>query len=236
MKTLNRIILAVLTAAACSLGAAAQGFVVNPQPVSTVSGKVDGASKSELMSRLKRWVALTFDRSDVIDMTDENAGTVVLKWSAPLQQPSGWLSASLSETCVIDMRDGGAWRLQVYAPRILWAPTETASMLEEMGLSNSEANADNRMIADISKKVFGGSMDWPLGEQVDAVAALYLDQLNGIEQFRNERDKERGKSTDEYRAAERRWRIINDARRGAEQYNLSLAQSLGTALAVPVDF
>jgi len=228
-------IAAVLCAAAPD--APAQGFAVNPQPVSSVTGTAaDAPSKSELMSRLRRWVALTFEHSDVIDMTDAERGTVVLKWSAPLTQPSQWLTASLSETCVIDLRDGGHYRLQVYTPRISWTVTEASSMLDEMGITNEETMADTRLIAGLSQRVYGGSMDWTADEQLDNIVAAYLEQLNGTQQFRNERDRERGKATDEYRAAERQWRILNDVRRGAEAYNATLVQSLSRALGTPADF
>ena len=74
--------------AAIGVGAAlAQGFAIGPQPVSEVTGSVSDASKAELISRVKRWVALTFDRSDVIDLADPVAGTVVLKWGVRLQHP-----------------------------------------------------------------------------------------------------------------------------------------------------
>lgn len=231
MNILRKAITLFLMAAMGVGAAGAQGFAIGPQPVSEVTGSVSDASKAELMSRVKRWVALTFDRSDVIDLADPAAGTVVLKWSVPLQQPSQWLAATLSETCVIDMRDDGKWRLQVYSPHISWTATEAASALDELGLTNSEAQADGRLIAGIAKQAFDGSMDWPVGERLDTVANTYLEYLNSIQQFRNDRDKERGRATDEYRSAERQWRIVNDPRRAAATYNATLAQSLATALA-----
>ena len=223
--------------AAIGVGAAlAQGFAIGPQPVSEVTGSVSDASKAELISRVKRWVALTFDRSDVIDLADPVAGTVVLKWSVPLQQPSEWLAPTHSETCVIDVRDDGKWRLQVFYPRIAWSPSEVATTLEELGAGSYAAEQDARFISDIAKKSFAGSMEWPVGEQLDSVAAGLLEQLSTIQQFRNDRDKERGRSTGEYRDAERRWRIVNDPRRAAATYNATLAQSLATALATASTF
>lgn len=230
----------LIFAAVVGLGApvaVGQGFAVDARPVSSVTGTAsDSPSKSELLRRLRRWVALTFDRSDVVDLLDADNCTVVLKWSAPLTQPSQWITASLGETCVIDMRDGGRWRLQVYAPRISWAVSETASMLDEMGMTNEEAAADTRLIGGLAQRVYGGSMDWPADETLDKVVAAYLEQLDGTQQFRNDRDRERGRATDEYRAAERQWHILNDVRRGAEQYNTSLVQSLSRALSLPADF
>ena len=235
MNTFRKYIVAAALAAACALGASAQGFAIDPQPIGSVSGEAAGSpSRQDMMSRLRRWVALTFDRSDVIDLADDAAGTIVLKWSAPLQQASQWLTASLSETCVIDVADGGRWRMQIYSPRISWAPTETAAMLDEMGLANSEAQADNQLIAGLAKRVYSGSMDWPVDEQLDTVVAAYLDQLNRTQQFRSDRDRERGRSTDEYRTAEHQWRILSDARRSADAYAATLVQSLARALASPV--
>lgn len=220
--------------AVCAMGAVAQGFVIDPEPVSSVSGTAAGnPSRQEMMSRLRRWVALTFEHSDVIDMVDEAAGTMVLKWSAPVQQPSQWLAAVLSETCVIDVADGGAWQLLIYAPRLSWGLTETAAMLEDAGLVGAEAQADTGLIRGIAKRVYGDSMDWPVDDQLDSVVAAYLEQLNSRQQFRTERDRERGKASDEYRAAERQWRILSEARRAAALYDATLIQSLSRALATP---
>lgn len=235
-NVLKLLVAAVMAASACGT-AAAQTFDVDPQPATTVTGTAAGApSKDDMLSRVRRWVAITFAGSDVIDMTDPAAGTIVLKWSAPLAQPSQWLTATLSETCVIDLRDGGRWRMQVYSPRISWAITEAATMLDDMGLANPEAAADTRHVSGITQRVYAGSMDWPLDEQLDAVAAAYLEQLNSTQQFRNERDRERGRATDEYRTAERQWRIVNDVRRAAQSYSATLTQSLARAMATTNDF
>lgn len=230
MNILRKAITLLILAATGAGAAAAQGFAISPRPLTQVSGSVSGADKAELLSRVKRWVALTFDRSDVIDLVDPDAGTIVLKWSVPLQQPSEWLAATLSETCLIDVRDDGTWRLQVYYPRIAWAPSEAAAAFEELGATNYEARDDARFIADIAKESFAGSMEWPVGEQLDSVAATHLQHLAGTQQFRSDRDKERGRATSDYRAAERRWRIINEPRRAAATYNTTLAQSLAAAL------
>lgn len=231
-NAMKNFVMAVMMAV-CALGACAQGFVIDPLPVQTVSGTAAGnPSKQEMMSRLRRWVALTFEHSDVIDMADEGAGTMVLKWSAPVQQPSQWLVAALSETCVIDVADGGRWTLQIYAPRLVWGITDTAAMLEDAGLVSAEAQADTGLIRGVAKRVYADSMEWPVDEQLDTVVAAYLEQLNSRQQFRSERDRERGKASDEYRAAERQWRILSEARRSAELYNATLVQSLSRAMAV----
>ena len=111
-----------------------------------------------------------------------------------------------------------------------------ATTLEELGAGSYAAEQDARFISDIAKKSFAGSMEWPVGEQLDSVAAGLLEQLSTIQQFRNDRDKERGRSTGEYRDAERRGRIVNDPRRAAATYNATLAQSLATALATASTF
>ena len=237
MNIFRTLIIGAALMAGASGIASAQGFATDPRPASSYTGTVaDSPSKNELMRRLRRWVALTFDRSDVIDLLDTESGTVVLKWTAPVQLSSQWLQASMSETCVIDLRDGGRWRMQVYAPHITFAASETAAMFDEYGAANEEATADTRLIAGLSQRVYGGSTEWPLDEQFDTVVAAYLEQLNGTQQFRNDRDRERGRSTDEYRAAERQWRILNDARRATETYSTSLLQSLSRALSTPADF
>lgn len=188
------------------------------------------------MARLRRWVALTFDRSDVIDMADDKRGTMVLKWSAPLPQSSKWLNAVLTETCVIDIRPNGRYRLQVFSPRISFGFTEAASLFDEMGLANPEAEADMRLVNGLAQRMYGGSLEWPVDEQLDQIVAAYLEQLNSTQQFRNERDRERGRATDEYRTAEHQWRILHDVRNGAESYNTSLVQSLSRALNTSDDF
>ncbi|MDE6137282.1 MAG: hypothetical protein K2F97_07400, partial [Muribaculaceae bacterium] len=156
---------------------------------------------------------------------------IVLKWSVPVSQPSEWLTPTLGETCVIDIRDDGTWRLRVYYPRIAWAPSEAAVAFDELGAPNYEAREDTRFISDIAKASFSGSMEWPVGEQLDSVAATHLRQLAAVQQFRSDRDKERGRATADYRAAERRWHIINEPRRAAATYHATLAQSLAAALA-----
>lgn len=219
---------AVMLAAAA--GAQAQSFVVDPQPVSEVSGKAEGATKAEMMSRLRRWVALTFERSDVIDMQDERAGTMVLKWSAPLPQASKWLTATLSETCVIDVSDDGRWRMQVYAPRVTWATTETADVYNELGMPNQEAEADKALVSGVGRRVYEGASEWPVDDRLDEIDAAYLAQLQATTQFRNDKDRERGRATDEYRSMEHAWRIFHDVRRGVEQYKATLVQSLARSL------
>ncbi|MDE6285430.1 MAG: hypothetical protein K2L99_00350, partial [Muribaculaceae bacterium] len=139
--------------------------------------------------------------------------------------------AALSETCVIDVADGGAWTLQIYAPRLSWGITDTAAMLEDAGLVSAEAQADAGLIRGLAKRVYSDSMDWPVDEQLDNVVGAYLEQLNSRQQFRSERDRERGKASDEYRAAERQWRILSEARRAVELYNATLVQSLSRAMA-----
>ena len=232
MKALRKKIAVAMVMALCALGTMAQGFAIDPRPVQAVSGTAAGnPTKQEMMSRLRRWVALTFERSDVIDMKDEAAGTMVLKWSAVVPQPSQWLVAALSETCVIDVADGGAWTLQIYSPRLSWGLTDTAAMLEDAGLAGAEAQADMGLIRGLAKRVYSDSMEWPVDEQLDTVVAAYLENLNAKQQFRSDRDRERGKASDEYRAAERQWRILSEARRATELYNATLVQSLSRAMA-----
>lgn len=231
---IKKIVLAagLMMAAAAAPEATAQAFDVDPQPATTVSGRAaDAPGKGEMLSRIKRWVAIVFDDSKVIDMVDPDAGTIVLRWSAPLQQPSQWLAPRMSETCVIDVADDGRWSMEVYSPRIAWAMTEAAGMYDDLGVPNAEAEADSRLISSVSKTVYDGSTEWPIDERLDTVAAAYLEQLQATPQFRNDRDRERGRATDEYRAAERQWRILNEARRSAASYSATLTQSLARALA-----
>ncbi|MDE6271010.1 MAG: hypothetical protein K2M12_09195 [Muribaculaceae bacterium] len=237
MNSITKKIMMAAIMAITVLSASAQGFPIAPQPESTVHGTAaDSPSKQELLSRLRRWVALSFDRSDVVDLIDPEAGTVVLKWSAPLQQPSEWLAPALSETCVIDVRYGGAWRMQIYSPRISWSIPETVGMLDEMGLASGEATADSKLVAGLSQRVYSGNMSWPVDEKLDEVVAAYREQLQNTQQFRNDRDRERGRSTDEYRAAERQWRILSETKRSAAALDATLVQSLSRALATPLDF
>lgn len=230
MKNLYRLIVAAALAVLV-LDASAQQFAVNPQPYSRTAGTAAGnPSRQELMSRVRRWVALTFERSDVIDMADERAGTIVLKWSAPLPQASRWLAAALSETCVIDVEDGGAFRLAVYSPRVTFATTEAADLYNELGVVNPEAEADRNFITGLGKRVYDGAAEWPVDSRLDDIVAAYLGQLDSTAQFRNERDRERGRATEEYRNAEHAWRIVHDVRRGIESYHSTLLQSLASFL------
>lgn len=232
MKSIYRILFLILLVCACApTDVSAQAFAVTHKPYMETSGTAAGSpSRAELMSRLRLWVALTFDRSDVIDMTDERTGTMVLKWSAPVPQASKWLTAAMSETCVIDVADGGAFRLRVYAPRVTFATTERADMLNELGMMNAEAEADRNLITGLGQRVYGGAAEWPVDERLDDIVNAYLEQLQATQQFRNDRDRERGRATDEYRAVEHAWRIVHDVRQGVQQYHATLVQSLATGL------
>ena len=110
-------------------------------------------SKQDQWHNLRRWVALTFDNSNVIDMEDPERGTMVIKWSCPIKLDSECIGATAVSTYVIDVRDG-KYRLQRINPRISFQFSRP-DIYEEFDQARSERiTADFRLINGVASRMF----------------------------------------------------------------------------------
>lgn len=192
-------------------------------------------SKNDQWHNLRRWVSLTFDRSNVIDMEDAERGTMIIKWSCPVAMSSDYVSAAVSMTYVIDVRDG-KYRLQRLNPRITYqlARPDAAEFFD--GSMSASATADIKLISDLSRQYFDSSLEWPVNDRYEDIAAAYLAQTSAIPQYRNDRDREKGRISDEWKRAERDWSIIGKPYTTLRQLDASMLASLAKALSTNDDF
>ena len=91
-------------------------------------------SKDDMWHNLRRWVSLTFDRSDVIDMEDADRGTMIVKWACPVKVASEFIDPVVSATYQIDVRDG-KYRVRCLAPKVSFRIVRPAGFDEYMPLN-----------------------------------------------------------------------------------------------------
>lgn len=192
-------------------------------------------SKDDQWHNLRRWVSLTFDRSNVIDMEDSQRGTMVIKWSCPVVSPSEFVSASVMMTYVIDVRDG-KYRIQRINPRVSFQITRPDFADFYDSSQSSMAAADIKLINDLSHRFFEGSTEWPVNERYEEIASAYLDATSDTSQYRNERDQEKGRISDEWRRAQRNWSIVGKPLVTLKQLDAAMIASLSKALSINDDF
>lgn len=192
-------------------------------------------NKNDQWHNLKRWVALTFDNSSVIDMEDAERGTMVIKWSCPIAMPSDFVGASAVMTYVIDVRDG-KYRIQRLNPRIIYQLSRPDIYDDFDNDRVNSATADIRLITNVSRQLFDGALEWPVNEKYADLAQAYSNEAGSTPQYRNDRDRERGKINDDWRRAERNWRLINKPRLTLLQLDASMSSSLDSALRHNDDF
>ena len=192
-------------------------------------------SKSDQWHNLKRWVALTFDNSNVIDMEDEQRGTMVIKWSCPVKLDSECINATAISTYLIDVRDG-KYRLQRINPRISFQFIKPDVYEEFDQVRAAQLTFDIRLIIGIAPRVFGGAFVWPADERYDEIIAAYREDLSGMQQYRTDRDRERGKISDDWKKAEHNWQLIRTPLVTLRQLDASMVNSLNNALTQNDDF
>lgn len=223
----------VLAVFICSSIAAAQSAELS-QSGETITSSTT-LSKEDQWHNLKRWVALTFDNSSVIDMEDPERGTMVIKWSCPIKLNTDYVTATGISTYVIDVRDG-KYRLQRINPRIAFQFVRP-DIYDEFDAGRAEqATSDIRLINGIATRMYGGSLDWPTDEKYDEVIDAYRQLLATVPQYRNDRDKERGKLNDEWKKAEHNWQLIRLPLNTFRQLDASMLHSLDNALKHNDDF
>ena len=96
-------------------------------------------SKDDMWHNLRRWVSLTFDRSDVIDMEDAGRGTMIVKWACPVKVASEFIDPVVSATYQIDVREG-RYRVRCLAPKISFRIVRPAGFDEYMPLNSADIN------------------------------------------------------------------------------------------------
>lgn len=192
-------------------------------------------SKNDQWHNLRRWVSLTFDHSNVIDMEDAERGTMIIKWSCPVAMSSEYVGAAVAMTYVIDVRDG-KYRLQRLNPRVIYqfSRPDTADYFD--GTVSPAAAADIKLITDLSRQYFDGSLEWPVNDRYEDIAAAYLAQTSAVPQYRSDRDREKGRISDEWKRAERNWSIIGKPYTTLRQLDASMLASLAKALSTNDDF
>ncbi len=220
---------------AALLSAVATQAQTLPHDLSEIHTAATPLSRTDQWHNLKLWVALTFDNSNVIDMQDPERGTMVIKWSCPIKMKSDCISATATATYVIDVRDG-KYRLQRINPRIVFQFTRP-DIYAEIDPSAAElANADFRLINGIANRLFEGSYEWPANEQYEEIIDAYREVLASIPQYKTDRDKERGKISDEWRKAERNWQMVRTPYVTLKQLDAAMSESLDKALKHNDDF
>lgn len=230
---LSAILLFLAALFICDTTVSAQNTDYQPMPESQ-TGRTE-LSKDEQWHNLRKWVSLTFDRSNVIDMEDAGRGTMIIKWSCPVSMPSDFVAANVIMTYVIDVRDG-KYRLQRVNPRVSYqySRPETAEYFDN-ALSTTAAT-DIKLINDLARRFYEGSLEWPVNEQYEQIAAAYLEEAGGVAQYRNERERDKGKINDDWKRAQRNWTIVNKPLATLKQLDASMIASLAKALSTRDDF
>ena len=84
--------------------------------------------------------------------------------------------------------------------------------------------------------MFEGSFEWPANERYDEVIDAYRETLANTGQYRTERDRDRGKISDEWKKAERNWQLIRTPLTTLRQLDAAMVKSLDDALKHNDDF
>ena len=230
---LSTIIFSLAAVIFANSAVSAQTTDYQPLPASQ-TGRTD-LSKEDQWHNLRRWVALTFDRSNVIAMEDAERGTMVIKWSCPVAMPSDFVAANVAMTYVVDVRDG-KYRLQRINPRVNYQFTRPEVTDYYDTALSTQATADMKLINDIARRFYDGTFEWPVNEQYDQIAAAYLEEAGSVEQYRNDREREKGKISDEWRRAQRNWSLVSKPLLTLKQLDASMIASLAKSLSVNDDF
>lgn len=213
----------------------ALAFCLDAQvPVMNISEEETGSSelsKKELWYNLRKWVSLTFDSSDVIDMEDPDHGTMIIKWSCGVKQTSEFINSSVSGILQIDVRDG-KYRIRSINPRVALQFKKPSSVEMLNDESISIANDDIRLISSIANKFYDGQLEWDINDDYRKIVAAYLEHASDIRQYKSERDRERNRVNKEWISAQRDWSILNDVLKGYETLNKTMTGSLSQALSL----
>lgn len=188
-------------------------------------------SKDDMWHNLRRWVSLTFDRSDVIDMEDAGRGTMIVKWACPVKAASEFIDPVVSATYQIDVREG-RYRVRCLAPKISFRIVRPVGFDEYTPLNSADIN----LITGLAQRFYGGSLDWPVDETYDNILNAYVEYLDGTPKYRSDRDREKGKVSDEWKTAEHNWKVLHDVREGLDNLNASMLESLNKSLTANDDF
>lgn len=188
-------------------------------------------SKDDMWHNLRLWVSLTFDRSDVIDMEDADRGTMIVKWACPVKVASEFIDPVVSATYQIDVRDG-KYRVRCLAPKVSFRIVRPAGFDEYMPLNSADIN----LITGLAQRFYGGSLDWPFGETYDNILNAYVEFLDGTTKYRSDRDREKGKVSDEWKTAEHNWKLLHDVKGGLDNLNATMLESLNKSLTANDDF
>lgn len=188
-------------------------------------------SREQQWRNLKLWVSMTFDKSDVIDMEDSASGTMVIKWAYPVNLKSESVRASAFMTYVVDVKDG-KYRIQRLNPHILFEPLFDSNV----GAIFENNVGDLNLVKGFANAVFAGSYDWPANENYDLVIDNCREKLASIPQYRNERDRERGKIDSDWSKAERSWQLVRTPLVTLKQLDASMSKSLEYMLNNTDDF
>lgn len=230
---LTIVFLAICLAAGANGSMSAQSTAMTGTATETIAATE--LSQKEQWHNLKRWVALTFDKSDVIDMEDAERGTMVIKWSYPVKFDSDFISAAVTATYLVDVRDG-KYRLKKISPRVSFQFMRSPIMDEYDNDKIIQANADIRLLNGLASQFFGGSFDWPIDSTYDEIASAYLEYAEKIDKYKSDRDRDRNKVSDEWARAERNWSMLNTIKRTYREIDASMSSSLDTALKENDDF
>lgn len=224
MKT-RLIILMTALFAAMPLAAASE----QDQSVETI--RESPLSKDDMWHNLRRWVSLTFDRSDVIDMEDAGRGTMIVKWACPVKIASEFIDPVVSATYQIDVREG-KYRVRCLAPKISFRIVRPSGFDDYTPLNSADIN----LITGLAQRFYGGSLDWPVDETYDDILNAYVEYLDATPKYRSDRDREKGKPSDEWKTAEHNWKVLHDAKAGLDSLNASMLESLNKSMTVNDDF
>ncbi len=224
MKT-RLIILMTALFAAMPLAAASE----QDQSVETI--RESPLSKDDMWHNLRRWVSLTFDRSDVIDIEDAGRGTMIVKWACPVKIASEFIDPVVSATYQIDVREG-KYRVRCLAPKISFRIVRPSGFDDYTPLNSADIN----LITGLAQRFYGGSLDWPVDETYDNILNAYVEYLDATPKYRSDRDREKGKPSDEWKTAEHNWKVLHDAKAGLDSLNASMLESLNKSMTVNDDF
>ena len=192
-------------------------------------------SKDDQWHNLKKWVSLTFDNSSVIDMQDEQRGTMIIKWSCPVKLESDFVNANVISTYVIDVRDG-KYRLQRINPRISFY-FNRSDIYDTLDPERAEqGTSDIRLINGIASRVYDGSFEWTADARYDELVDGTRELLGTTPQYKSDRDKDRGKISDEWKRAERNWKLLRSPLVTLKKIDASMVESLNKALKENDDF
>ena len=188
-------------------------------------------SKDDMWHNLRLWVSLTFDRSDVIDMEDAGHGTMVVKWACPVKVSSEFIEPVVSATYLIDVRDG-RYRVRCLSPKVTFNIVRPSGFDDYTPLTAPEIN----LVTGLSRRFYAGGLEWPIDETYDNIMNAYVEYLDGTTKYRSDRDREKGKVSDEWKTAEQNWKLLHDVKSGLENLNSSMLGPLEKMLTANDDF